>query len=122
MRGMSVSLGRSNKTRTPATVSQPIPSAAIVHSAVTPIAIRKPTTRANAARRARLSLRCTNATARAESGPNYGPSTMAPAMITVESVTTPIAVSKQASVRNIRNVTLITRKCSTREHYRRRIV
>ena len=40
--------------------------------------------------------RCTSATERAASGPNSGPSTMAPTTVTVESVTTPIAAIRQA--------------------------
>ena len=71
-----------------------------------PIATGKPTSSASAARRARSRRRCTSATASAASGPNSGPSTIAPTTVTVESVTAPIAASRQARVRNITKVTV----------------
>ncbi|MDT4859709.1 hypothetical protein FQZ97_942310 [compost metagenome] len=66
------------------------------------IATGKPTPRANAALRPSFHLRCARATARAASGPNSGPTAMAPTMAMVESVTIPIAASCVARTRKAR--------------------
>ena len=70
------------------------------------MATGKPTSSASAARRARSACRRTSATASAASGPNSGPTTIAPTTVTGESVTTPTAAIRHASDRNIRKVTL----------------
>ena len=73
---------------------------------MTAIATGKPTSRAIDARRARYIRRRTSATASAASGPNSGPTTMAPTTVTGESVITPTAAIMQARHRNNRKVML----------------
>lgn len=53
-----------------------------------------------------VARRRTIATASAASGPNSGPTTMAPTTVTGESVTTPTAAIKHARQRNAMKVTL----------------
>src|SRR4051812_26084548 len=81
---------------------QPTASPASTPSAVTSIATGKPTKSAAAARRERYIRRRTSATASAASGPNSGPTTMAPTTVTGESLTTPTAAIRHARHRNIR--------------------
>ena len=80
----------------------PIPSPASTPRPVTTIATGKPTSSAIAARRARYLRRRTSATANAASGPNSGPTTIAPTTVTGESVTTPTAAIKHARHKNVR--------------------
>ena len=86
-------------------VIQPSASPPNTKAAVAAIATGKPTSSAIDARRAKFIRRRTSATASAASGPNSGPTTMAPTTVTGESVTTPTAAIMQARHRNIRNVT-----------------
>ena len=76
------------------------------NAAVTAMATGKPTSSAIEARRARSSRRRTSATASAASGPNSGPTTIAPTTVTGELVTTPTAAIMHARHRKVRNVTL----------------
>ena len=87
-------------------VIQPSASPLNTKAAVTVIATGKPTSRAIDARRARYIRRRTSATASAASGPNSGPTTMAPTTVTGESVITPTAAIMQARHRNNRKVML----------------
>jgi len=78
----------------------PTASNSRVASAVTTMASGKPAVRAITPRRTRSPRRSTRPTATAASGPNSGPSTIAPTTVTDESVIAPIAASRHAIVRN----------------------
>lgn len=68
------------------------------------IATGKPTSRASAALRPSFHCFCTIATARAASGPNSGPTAIAPTIRTVESVTMPMLTSRVARMRKARKL------------------
>src|SRR3954452_4885228 len=72
-------------------------------NAVITMAAGKPTSSAIAPRRAMSARRRTTPTARPASGPNSGPTTIAPTTVTGESVTTPIVASRVASTMKATN-------------------